>query len=363
MIYGNGKDIEKTFGLRIPVSEYTDYYITTLLKSPEKADIKEQILLLKELAETSERDLADLKGKLIYDSVQTLKERFFAKLSLYPISELKNELELKQFIPEHGKRYISFDIKEANWSVIKHYLGLDFNNWVSYSQEHLNFPKAIAYSKPIRQAILGQVVNPKLYDKMQKCLTAKHLDLIEPINIAIESKIVGVNSEEVILEIDPNVDPMCFDLPWIVPVKTTVFDVNIVRNYGDTVIVKTIISDKGNYKSLYAVDGKRFYIHFKTLILDEPLDVKDLLFKIEHKIFEYCGTDLKDFKEYDYVRKHIKKIDWLNNFGSIDGNLKYVIEQDKFIDVDIQKNIYTKSINIKNDVEEYHYNKIKSYIS
>lgn len=358
-----GKDIEKTYGIRIPVSEFYDYYIETLFKSPHNDGMKEQIGYLKELAETGV-DLADIKGRLIFKSVEYLKSIFTEDLN--KITDLKNDLSTNNFIPEHGKRYISFDVKEANWTVIKHYLNLHLPDWKTYSQspDTLNLPKAIAYSKPIRQAILGQVVNPKLYDKMQKCITSKHLKQIQDNIDQKFYKISAVCSEEIILEvIDNQLLEDIKSLEWIVPTKTTCFDIDIVENFGDRVIIKKYLDGS---KSLYAVDGKRMYIHFKTLILDEHLDQKDLLFKLEHKIFEYCGTDYKDFKEYNYVKKHIKPIVWNGDFGSINNDIKYMIEtsRESFVDYELKINIKIKgNFDIKEYIETYHYEKIKLLIN
>lgn len=364
------KDLEKTYGIRIPVEEYSDYYLDTLLKSKEKESLKKEIEAFVEWEKTlTDVSVSDYKGRLIAKSVEYLKSELSEKINSWETPE-QFVLETNDFKPENGKIYVSFDIKEANWTVIKYFLNLDFSKWSEYSQTELNFPEALSYSKSLRQAILGQVVSPKRYDRMQKYLTWKHLTEINKLGC----KVVSVNSEEIILEItgDYTLNKL-ENLNWLVPVKISLFEIKIYQNFGDNVIVKEFLDENWNlkYKSMYGVNGHKFYLHFKTLILCEELDDRDLLFKLEHKIFKWCGIDFKDYREYNYVKKWIKPLKWDNDDNAhLNDKLYTIIFKDDrsvvFFDVkDRNKNNITlkcEKYKWREVIEEYHYNKIKEYI-
>jgi hypothetical protein len=373
----DAKGLEKTYGIRIPVPEYAEYYVNTLLRSKEKEGLKKELdafsAFEKMLGEESEKSF---KYKLIEKSVAYLKNIISEKVSSWEAPE-KFVLETKEFKPEDGKCYISFDVRQANWTVTKYFLGLDFPVWEEYTQKVLEFPEALAYSKPLRQAILGQVVNPKRYDSMQKYLTWKHLNEVSRINPSIY-KIASINSEEIILEVEKGNDLILKyldSLNWIVPVKFTMYDVKVHTNFGDTIVVKEFLDEKWElkYKAMYGVNGHRFYIHFKTLVLDEPLDDRDMLFKLEGKIFKWCGEDLKDFREWEYVKKWIKPLVWSleNRNASIEGykGILYFVmditESDiTLFDVKEKEEIVLpcKKYHYKDVVSKYHYEKIQKFI-
>lgn len=369
----DAKGLEKTYGIRIPVAEYVDYYLNTLLKSKEKESLKREIDAFQKFeASLGEQDSKSFKHKLIEKSVLYLKEIVSERVNSW-IAPEHFVLETNEFKPENSKCYISFDVRQANWTVTKYFLGLDLPNWETYSKDVLGFPEALAYSKPLRQAVLGQVVNPKRYDSMQKYLTWKHLEEIKKINPNIY-KVVSINSEEIILEVEKGNELILKylnSLEWLVPVKFTIFETRIHNNYGDNVIVKEFLNDDFTlkYKSLYAVNGHRFYIHFKTLILEEELDERDALFKLEGQIFSWCGKDLKDYREYNYVKKWIKPLDWNDKIASVAKETLYIVldvtdEEVTIMDTKERSEVVLscKNYNYKDVVAKYHYEKIKKYI-
>ncbi len=373
----DAKNLEKTYNIRIPVAEFVDYYLNTLLKSEEKASLKREIEAYKNFEQIlGDESAKSFKHKLIETSVAHLKAIFQERVNSWTSPE-QFKLETYDFKPEHGKCYISFDVRQANWTVSKYFLGLDFPVWEEYVQKELNFPEALTYSKPLRQAIMGQVVNPKRYDAMQKYLTWKHLEELSRIPES-SAKVVSVNSEEIILEVLKKDDVFFWldDLnEWLVPIRFTIFETKIHTNYGDTIIIKEFLNEDFTlkYKSLYGVNGHRFYIHFKTLVLGEELEDRDLLFKQEHKIFKWCGTDLKDFREWNYVKKWIKPLKWETEdrnayIDGYDSILYYVmkITESNITLFDVREKqehiLNCKNRDYKDIVSEFHYNKIVKYI-
>ncbi len=372
----NTKELEKTYGIRIPVPEYSDYYINSLLKGGENHNLKRDILAYekfeKSLGEETEKSF---KYKLIEKSVLYLKTIMYDKVNSWSAPE-PFILETKEFKPEDGKCYISFDVRQANWTVSKYFLGLDLPIWEEYSQSVLEFPEALSYSKPLRQAILGQVVNPKRYDAMQKYLTWKHLQLLNSVNDSKLSEIISINSEEIIMEVkkgDNRILEYLNQIPWKVPVKFSIYDIKIHNNYGDNIVVKEFLNDKWEltHKSMFGVNGHRYYIHYKTLILNEPLEDKDMLFKQEGKIFKWCGIDLKDFREYNYVKKWIKPLQWSNDYSAYvtKENVLYTVLEKKHDSIKIfdvrekeEHLLMTNKRYFKDVVSDYHYEKIQKYI-
>lgn len=373
------KGLEKTYGVRIPVSEHADYYINTLLKSKEKNNMLKELEAFDKFEKSlGEEEMKSFKHKLIEKSVSYLKEVISEKVNSW-IPPEHFVLETNEFKPEHDKCYISFDVKQANWTVTKYFLGLDFPIWEKYAQSVLEFPEALAYSKPLRQAILGQVVNPKRYDSMQKYLTWKHLNELKKIPEKM-AKIVSVNSEEIILEISKG-DISLIEyvnsgsLNWIVPVKFTIFETKIHKNYGDNVIVKEFLNEDFslNYKSLYGVNGHRFYIHFKTLVLEEVLDERDTLFRLESKTFQWCGLDLKDYREWGYVEKWIKPLMWGNDdklaYSDNQKDLYYIMDvtdlEVTLFDLKEKEEIILScnDYDYKKVVSNYHYDKIRKFFN
>jgi len=372
----DSKEFEKSYGIRIPVPEHIDYYIETIKKSNENIITDKQIELYEKFEnEIGINNVKSFKYKLIEKSVSYLKP-ILSKVDVWECP-VKFVLETKDFIPEHNKCYVSFDVKQANWSVAKYFLGLDFPSWEEYSLNVLGFPEALSFSKPLRQAILGQVVNPKRYNNMQKYLTWIHLNEIKKIDNSLY-KIASINSEEIVLEItkgDNEILNLLKNISWVIENKVNVYDIKIHNNYGDNVIVKEFLDCKWDikYKSLYSVNGHRYYIHFKSLVLEEDLDDRDMMFKQESKIFKWCGEDLKDFREWDYVKKWIKPLIWKNDDKNayIKGyeDMIYSILQITDINITLfdmkqKEEILLPCINrqYKECVNIYHFEKIQMFI-
>ena len=105
----DSKNIEKTYGIRIPVAEYGDYYINTLKKSKEYENLPRQIEAYERLEfSIGDESIKSLKYKLIEKSVSYLKNIIYEKVLAWKAPEVF-ELNTNDFKPENGKTYISFD--------------------------------------------------------------------------------------------------------------------------------------------------------------------------------------------------------------------------------------------------------------
>jgi hypothetical protein len=283
-------EIEKLYGYRIPHIEHYKYYLELLSRNDEKV-----ITNINNLAEYEQRCDYDVKSAK-YKVGDYLIKHFTELFGKYNSKPEQVSLQEKECIYLDGHRYVSIDISEANFTVAKKYHGLDLPKWERYLTENLGIDISLASSKNFRQYVLGYVLGKKIntYQKVEVFNKLKTID---------NSLVVGVNCDEIVLDITNNPD---FDYEtlndgyW----KATVFTMNTVTNFGEHIYVKTDISGK---KKLYATNGNDFYIHYKTLVLNEPLNVLDTILKQDGLYFERVVTyDNKLRKrEYQYVDKNV----------------------------------------------------------
>lgn len=367
------KELEKMYGIRIPIFEQGEYYLKQLFKSKSYSKLKDSIEHYKSLESilTGEETMKSIKYKCLDSSVKHLKELYGDKINKWE-SPINFVLSHKEFKPIEDVYYVSFDMREANWNMIRTFIAPEIKTTFSeYVQEKLGFPKCIAESKSLRQAILGQIANPKRYTRMQEYLTYNHLTQFEGYNISI------INSEEIGLSFNKDniknfiekIDSFSFS----VPVKIDIYRVKKYENFGDIVNVKEHLDRELNIieKSFYDVNGHRFYLHFKTLILGEKVEDNDILFRLEKKLFKYCGKDYKDFKEYEYVKKYIKPLKWVDADSALVDEadvLYYVLSKTesevKIFDVKEKSDVYLDILNYdyKEAISDYHLKKISKYI-
>ncbi len=106
-----------------------------------------------------------------------------------------------------GKKFISIDLKKANFQALKYINRAIFNNVDSY-EEFISGFTDIGYfkeSKYTRQVIFGQL-NPSRTVTIEKFLTYKIYDLLTEICFIEEGAIVrSITNDEIILEIDNDI--------------------------------------------------------------------------------------------------------------------------------------------------------------
>jgi hypothetical protein len=265
------RNLEKLYPVKIPVYDHAEYYLETLSRSDEYEQLPDWIQLCQDLETIPNYEKE--KYRKMDDAIVYFKEiGAFNKLNemeMPNFSSSSKELEAKE-----GKVYLSLDVRQANWSVIKHFLELDLPEWETFAIATLNMHPALVYSKTVRQLIFGNW-NPKRIQNLQKSITAHHLGFVN------KDKVVGLNAEEIIMEVEtPDDVKQLMDLPWVLPVKGKLFRSEFVKNFGETVRIDTMLNDdfSDKYRKLTKVNGNRFFMHFKTLILQDEIDERDLLF-------------------------------------------------------------------------------------
>lgn len=360
----DAQHIAKNFNIKIPYILNPEYYIDLLSKSSEYSNLKNDI------DEFNHSNITN-KSKLRQLAIDRLKILFEQKFQLEDNAYVVY-LEEKEFKPINGETYLSIDVREANWTISNYLLTNEKRTWFEYVVSEFDFPASLAKSKGLRQDIMGNVVNPRKFTRLQKYITKINLDKV--LEFVSFDKIASINAEEIIINVGDDKD-LVFNLKNIdyqVKTRKTLFKVDIEQNFGDNVIVKSFLDDDYNllYKSLWKVDGHRFYLHFKTLILNEDLSEYDKIFKYENKYFEFCGKDFKDFKEYGYIEKHHKKLDVKHLGGGLYVfylNKKTPLYSYSIGNMDFMALIPHKAIKLKNvdewqkEIEKYHLKYVKKF--
>ena len=314
----------KNFNIRIPLKEEFDYYIDTLSKSAEFGDLREKLEEWKEY----ENSLPEGKSpkedtpKVISNAVAYLKELIGEKVREYAETS-SSKFSLMNFVPEDGHYYVSFDTRQGNWTVIRKALGQDLSDWEEYVQTYLDMYPILAKSKALRQAILGQVCSTKHYTKILKSFTQSNLDMLD--SIGLSDKIVGIKEEEVFLDLGTELDKDTLTklkkVEWGLPTKGTLCKYRHVENFGKHIVLEnhldidtleptfTRMKDKGG-------DGNKFYLNFKTLILKEKVDQRDLITRKDKIPFIFCGENYSEQTEYKWIERWAKPLHITNREAS-----------------------------------------------
>jgi hypothetical protein len=265
----------KLMDISVPEYEHFDYYIEQFSKLEKWKNIKELIRLYEE----AEEKYGDLYEYRIEKSNQIID--FLKNTRAY------NELQDDNLIPDYPVtknfeysedcKYISIDIKKANWKVLKKY-DPDFINELGDSYEDFlskfDFPEIFNHSKQFRQYIFGNI-NPKRQGKAQRVIIE---DVINKYN-HLGLKIACIKNDEVIYsfndfsEIKEILDTI--DLVF----NTKIFTVERVENFR----INSYIDVDNNilHKEMVGCNGNRFFLCLKKYIFNEPIDIRDLYFRMD----------------------------------------------------------------------------------
>jgi hypothetical protein len=281
----------KLFDLNVPEYEHFDYYIEQYSKLPRWSHLKEMIDIYLDF-ESKVEDPYQYKIDKSNEIIEFLKStRSYNELNDdnlipdYPIN--------KNFEYSEGKKYLSIDINSANWVVLKKYdppflneLGKTYNGLL----EKFNIHPVFWNSKQFRQYIFGNL-NPKKQIKAQRVIIE---ELIQSISQYSNLKILCTKSDEVIYQFDDfkDIDKIISELDTSL-FKYKIFTVERIEDFR----VNTFYNHLGSilYKDLSGCNGHKYFIYLKKYILKEPLDIKDLYFRIDGDlaIWNIEGLDIK----------------------------------------------------------------------
>lgn len=292
------KELQKLYPkIKIPFYKYQSYYLNCFLKDtagyPNLTKTLSDLGVLEADLASTDQTISQYKMKMFDYIVQDIKNNgWVEQLNNLDIDKLfSNPFKSQDFSNwQTDKIYISVDINEANWSMFKKYiLKKDFDlSWYDFVTNKYDLHPVIAASKSFRQFVLGNT-NAKRLNKLGELsiqeLSNKVLDSIPDL------KMVMKNADEVIFEIKDdlyifeNILYIINSIPFDLSKKFVIFKVREEKNYEEFVRIKDIYENNLKLKKseLMGVPGNRFFLHYKTLILKENLDDKDLYFELDKK--------------------------------------------------------------------------------
>ena len=272
------KDIKtfvKLFDLNIPDYEHFDYYINQYSRLERWEGIKNNINLYHDFA-CSVTDPYTYKIQKSEEIINFLKStRSFNELiddNLIP------ELPVtKNFEYSEEKKYISIDINNANWQVLKRY-DPDFLNelgdsWIEFLKRFKLHP-VFYKSKQFRQHIFGHI-NPKKQVKAQRVIIENFINSIDKNGI----KAVCIKHDEVIFSFDEwsQIINIVQEVDKISYLKWKLFKIKRVEDFR--LISFHDINGSFLHKELSGCNGNKYFIYLKKYIFNEPIDIRDLYFR------------------------------------------------------------------------------------
>jgi len=306
-------EFEKLFKVNFPVEEHHQYYAETLMRSPFYAGFGG---VIKEF-EQYERDI---EAGGIYASAKSYKLDYaLPKLRDYLLNTAAYEnlqkatfndskLRTKDELRNNDNTYlISIDFKAANYSALKTYddSGELFGSWEELCIA-LDIHQTLAKSKSFRQYVFGNT-NPKRLQKTQHQNIVIIVDKLIADYGFLESDFVFISHDEFIVKLRPDhklavnrVNILLSAIGNIVQNESinmrTHYKVFKNESIGAGMCVQTQYQVKmgglsEKYTLLFKVPGNKFFKYFKTHILKEPLDKRDLMFMSDGEIAVWSVDD------------------------------------------------------------------------
>ena len=285
------KDVKgffKLMDISVPEYEHFDYYINQFSKLEKWKNIKDLIKIYEE-AEEKYGDLYQYRLKKSNEIIEYLKNTR-AYNELQDDNLLPDLPTTKNFEYSEDKKYISIDINKANWVVLKKYdpefapeLGNSYEDFIS----KFDVPEIFNHSKQLRQYIFGNI-NPKRQGKAQRVVTQSILNKYNHLNLDIaciknDEVIYTFESFDQVKEILTSVDREIF--------KIKLFTVKRVQDFR----INTFLSESGEelYKEMVGCNGNQFFMNLKNHIFEEPLDIRDLYFRMDGSLAIWNVDKLK----------------------------------------------------------------------
>lgn len=308
-------EFEKLFDLKVPIKKNFQYYVDTLMKNPfyaglgklidEYVQYEEDVEALGYDNATSYKldyALPKLKDYIINtEAYNNLVERDFRGVDL----RRKNKLSLAD-----NTLLLSVDFTSANFNSLKTYdsKGEIFDSWEELCLA-MEIHPFLARSKSFRQYVFGNT-NPKRLEKTQ------HENIVKIVNCLVEDyywkevDIVFISHDEFIVRVGRDYSDIVARLSVILndvaqaasnvdvkmPTHYKIFQNDPIKGGSKGMSVQTIYQIKGNqlteqYKKLFKAPKNKFYKYFKTHILEEELDRRDLEFMNEGEIAVWATED------------------------------------------------------------------------
>lgn len=273
------KDVEtfkKMFKVRIPVDEHLGYYVRTLARSREHADLPDLVRAYEDLeAQGNPREL-------FYGTMERLRVR----LKESGAYRRMLEVAVPPGIPERKLQaeplvqYLHLDMRRANWSMLKHF---DTDQELPVLWEDLVGHPTLALSKPLRQMVFGEL-SPKRVQALQRAVLFK-------VALGLDNnQLVGSSHDELIYrvpvgEVDEALRRVRFEYPTVGFRVLTFSQERIAKDMH----VRHIHEDGVfSHTRLLGVPGDRYLPYFRARVLGEyPSDPRDALFTHDGNVVQW----------------------------------------------------------------------------
>ena len=189
-------------------------------------------------------------------------------ITSYPVS--------KSFQYEEGKKYVSIDIRQANWTVIKKYdpgFVNELPNTYNELLSRFDMPEIFTQSKSLRQYIFGNI-NPGRQSKAQRVMVQNLMDTISELQVECvknDEVIYSYTDISVVKSIMDRVDNSIFKFKLFTIKKVEDFRIDHIMDIDENLIGKEMVG----------CSGHRFFMSLKKYITEEPLDIRDLYFRMD----------------------------------------------------------------------------------
>lgn len=268
------KDVKsfcKLFDLNVPSYDDFDYYRSLYRRVGRHSDIDELVGMYELLEETVD-DMFAYRMECTNRLVEYIEStRAFNDLNLDPmVPDLPVN---KSFEYVEGRYYVSFDLRKANWQAVKSYDPAFVNemgdSWEELV-ESLGIPPLFARSKQLRQYVFGNL-NPKRLMKVQRRMVQSLVDAL-PVPDCVKH-------DEVILSFEDLETASALASTAPANFKSKVFTVDVRDGYR---INNYVGADGAVYdREPVGCNGHRYFMVLKQDVFGEPLDVRDLYFRME----------------------------------------------------------------------------------
>ena len=281
------KSFVKLFDLNVPVLEHFGYYVDQMSKTQKYKDISLFVDLYTE-CEDQIGDAYEFRKNKSEEIIEFIKSTNAYNELCYD----KNLIDYptnKSIEYQEGVKYLSVDLRSANWVALKSYDPNHINELGDNYEEFLSkfkLPKVFIHSKYLRQFIFGNV-NPKRLIKVQRNLiqdvVRQYQDKLQVEGVRNDEVIFSFSEFDDIKDIYNEIDHQRY--------KTKIFTIDRVEDFR----IDNLYDPSGQlqHRELMGVDGTLFYIKLKQYITGEKLDIRDLYFRSNGKTALWIVDDLK----------------------------------------------------------------------
>lgn len=280
-------ELQKLYpAFKIPNHKHAVYYIDLMQQYyPDLHWDLERVIDFRNQVE--EENMSKVKMKLI-DEVLTYFKDLGWDWTKVDHAQYASKFEEKNATPESdGRFYCSLDLREANWQAFKYiFNAVNLGSFPEFMMNKFDAHPALANSKSFRQFLLGNT-NPKLLQKVQRKMIS---EIESQITVYLERDplLVSRTSDEMIFEQihgPASIHKTLSEIKSPHRFKTKVFTQQGTKNFNEHVVIRNTMTYTEKFEpmplrtDLIGVSGNRFFIHFKTLLLKQELDERDLLFQ------------------------------------------------------------------------------------